>query len=184
MSKKVMAAALVLAAVGSMSACSGDGAAKPVATSPKPVSSAPSAVASPVADRLLTREEGAKKYLELVKPYNDELDKCMKVARPLWDKLSSTPDDFPKVRSACAGMGKVNRKFADDLGKVKWPAEAQADINTLIDENRADQLGWDELAKVRNHEDFFDPKHPLSEDGVAAPLVRAHLGLPPVEDVG
>ncbi|MFF7676635.1 hypothetical protein [Actinacidiphila glaucinigra] len=183
MSKKVMAAALVLVAVGSVSACSGDGAARPVAASPKPVSSAPSAAVSPAADRLLTRKEGAKKYLELVTPYNDELDKCTKIVNRLWESQSSTPDDFPKVRSACADMGKLNRKFADDLGKVKWPAEAQADIRTLIDEHRADQLAWDDLAKVRTHEQFFNPDHALNES-TAAPLVRAHLGLPPVKDVG
>lgn len=43
---------------------------------------------------------------------------------PLWESQSSTPPDFPKVRSACADMGKVNRKFADALGTVKWPAES------------------------------------------------------------
>jgi hypothetical protein len=150
----------------------------------KDVSSSPSAVASSAAeDKALTRKGGAKKYEEIVKVYNDSLDKCMKVAGPVYDAMASSPDDFPKIRKACAGMGKDNRQFAADLEAVKWPAEAQTDVGKLIDEIRADQLAWDDLGKVSSHDDLFDPKHPFQDDGTAADLVRAHLGLPPAGEL-
>ncbi|MFJ1700464.1 hypothetical protein ACIOHC_36335 [Streptomyces sp. NPDC088252] len=132
----------------------------------------------------LTRKEGGQKYLELVKPYNDALDKCMGLVGPIMESMASSPDDFPKIRKACAAMPDATRQFAAGLEAQKWPAEARKDIARLVDENRADQLAWEGLAKVRVHDDLFNPKYPFNEDGDAAALVRAHLGLPPREDVG
>lgn len=188
MSKKVAIVALV-AAVGLTACSSGD----------EPVESAPSSSSSssPASDakasatpsesgepKALTRKEGAAKYLEIVKPFNDEMDRCyFKLVYPVLESMSSGPDDYPKIRKDCAEMGDANRKFAKDLEAVKWPAEAQESINMLVDQTRADQLAWDEMARVRTHDDLFNPKFPLQEDGGAAGLVRAHLGLPPVEEV-
>ncbi|WP_141754265.1 hypothetical protein [Streptomyces agglomeratus] len=172
-----------MAAVVGLTACSSSEPEESAApTSPSPLASAPAsttptASASPKA---LTREEAGKKYLELVKPVNAMLDKCYfgKVL-PLLESGGSTSADFPKIRKACAGMGKANRTFADDLEAVKWPAAARKDVGRLIDEKRADQLAWEEIEKVRTHEDLFNPKYPLTDASEAAALVRAHLGLPP-----
>jgi hypothetical protein len=183
--RRAVAAVPAVALIGVLTACSSGAEGQPrAAPSTKPISNSPSAVASSAADnKALTREGGAKKYEEIVKVYNDVLDKCWNVVGPIYDAQASSPGDFPKIRKACVDMGKANRRFADDLGAVKWPAEAQADVGRLIDEIRADQLAWDDLAKVRSHDDLFDPEHPFQEQGDAADLVRAHLGLPPAEEL-
>jgi hypothetical protein len=176
----VSAAALL----GTLTACGGG--AKDDSVNPeKAVSSPPSSVApSTAGNKLLTREEGARKYEEIVKPFNaTAFDKCWKVVGPIYDASESSPDDFPKIRKACGDVGKANRRFANDLEALKWPAEAQASVDKLVDEIRADQMAWDELAKVRQHDDLFNPEHPFQqEEGTGADLVRAHLGLPPREE--
>lgn len=171
------ATAVVLLALGSASCSSEDEPAKPKVTASPSVKEV-----SPAADTP-TRKEGATQYLKLVAPFNEALEKCTKVMNPLMDSQASSPDDFPKLRAACKGMPEANRTFADDLSKSKWPAEAEEAIGQLVDEVRADQLAWQEVSEVKTHEDLFSPDHPLSEDGPAAGLVRAHLGLPPVEEI-
>lgn len=130
-----------------------------------------------------TRKEGAAKYLKIVAPFNDELDKCLPLLNPLLESGESSSSDLPKIRKACAGVPEANRTFAEALTKNTWPAEAQSSVNQLVDELRADQLGWQGIAKARTHQDLFDPKYPLTEDGTGASMVRAHLGLPAVEEV-
>src|SRR5690606_31171843 len=97
------------------------------------------------------------------------------VLNPILESGESTSSDFPKLREACKDMPEANRTFADELSKAKWPAEAQNAINQLVDEVRADQLAWQEVSEVRTHEGLIDPEYPLSGDGEAASLVRAHL---------
>lgn len=171
------ATAVVLLALGAVSCSSEDEPAKPKVTASPSVKEV-----SPAADTP-SRDQGASQYLKLVAPFNEALEKCSKVLNPLLDSEESTSSDFPKVRAACKDMPEVNRKFADELSKAKWPAEAAEAVSALVDEVRADQLAWQEVSEVRTHEDLFNPDHPLSEDGPAAGLVRAHLGLPPVEDI-
>jgi hypothetical protein len=148
---------------------------------PKP-SSSPSVSAS-VSPAAVTREQGAEQYLKLVEPFNEALEKCTKVMNPLLESGETTSSDFPKVREACKGMPEANRKFSEGLSQAKWPEEAEGSIKDLVDEVQADQLAWKGVSEVRTHEDLLDPKYPLTEDGPAAGLVRAHLGLPPVEDI-
>jgi hypothetical protein len=167
-----IAAVVGVTAVG----CSSDPVPK---TEPKP---APTATVDSVSGEP-TRKEGAAKYLKIVAPFNDELDKCLPVLNPLLESGESSSSDLPKIRKACAGVAEANRKFAEALTKTAWPTEAQSSISQLVDELHADQLAWQGIAKVRNHQDLFDPKYPLTEDGTAADMVRAHLGLPAVEKV-
>ncbi|WP_371666005.1 hypothetical protein OG306_33295 [Streptomyces sp. NBC_01241] len=163
-----------LLAVGTV-ACSSE----PSPSVPAPSSSS----AAEAANGEPTRKEGAAKYLEIVAPSNAELDKCLPVLNPLRTSGESKSRDFPKLRKACAGVPAANRKFADDLSRASWPAEAQKSVDQLVDELRAAQLAWEGVAKANNHDDLFDPKYPLPDDGTAAAMVRAHLGLPAVEDV-
>lgn len=172
--KSIYTVAVVVSLGLTSSACSSDEPAKPAPSKAAPV--------SPVAEEV-TREQGAEKYLSLVKPFNEALGKCTEVMNPLMDSQASSPEDFPKLQAACKSMPEANRKFADELAKAKWPAEAQESISLLVDEVRVDQLAWQEVSEAKTHEDLFNPDHPLSEDGPAAGLVRAHLGLPPVEEI-
>lgn len=169
--KSIYSAVVVVCLVGASSACSSDEPAKPE----------PTATVQPAAGEP-TREEGAAKYLEIVAPSNAALEKCLPVLNPLRTSGESTPGDFPKLREACEGVPSANRKFADELTKASWPAEAQKSVNQLVDELRASQLGWEGVATAANHEDLFDPKYPLPDDGGGASKLRAHLGLPDVEE--
>lgn len=157
-------------------ACSSDEPAKP-----EPATSSTAEV-RPTADTV-TREEGADQYLKLVAPFNEELDKCVPAYNRLLDASRITSSDFSKLREDCKDIPEANRTFADELTKAKWPEEAQESVAQLVDEVRADQLAWQEVSEVQTHDDLFDPKYPLTEDGPAAGLVRAHLGLPPVEEL-
>ncbi|AWN05270.1 hypothetical protein SEA_IBANTIK_46 [Streptomyces phage Ibantik] len=180
------ATAVVLLALGSVS-CSSDEPAKPKVTASPSVKEVSPAADTPSGSSQKstapTREQGAAQYLKLVAPYNEAFEKCAKVMNPLLNSQASSPDDFPKVRAACKDIPEANRTFADDLSKAKWPAEAAEAVSALVDEVRTDQLAWQEVSEVKTHGDLFNPDHPLSEDGPAAGLVRAHLGLPPVEDL-
>jgi hypothetical protein len=176
--KSTRVSALVIGLVVLGVGCSSEE--QPAPTNSSKSVSSPTTQASPTA---LTREQGAEKYLELVEPYNEGLDKCLPVVNPILDEGIVKSGDFSKIRKACKDMPSVNRQFADEVGKVPWPAEAQESISLLIDETRADQLAWQELSEVETEDDLFDPKYPLTQDGEAAGLVRAHLGLPPVEEI-
>ncbi|WP_157875607.1 MULTISPECIES: hypothetical protein [unclassified Streptomyces] len=175
--KTVRISSIAALLVASLVACSSEPAAEPAPEAPS---------SSPTADAVNgepTREEGAKKYKEIVASLNKELDRCLPVFNPLVESGESSSSDLSKLRTACAGVPKANRKFGDDLTKATWPAEAQEAIDQLVDEVRADQLGWQEVSEVRTHDDLFNPKYPLAEDdGSAADLVRARLGLPSVEE--
>ncbi|MGC9439278.1 hypothetical protein [Streptomyces sp. WG5] len=174
--KSVYAVAGVVSLAVTLVACSSDEPAEPKTTA------SPTQAVSPSADKV-SREEGATQYMKLVAPFNEALEKCSKVLNPLLDSGESSPSDFPSLREACKGMPEANRSFADGLSKAKWPEEAQESVKLLVDEVQADQLAWQGVSEARSHEDVFDPKYPLTEDGVAAGLVRAHLGLPPVEEI-
>ncbi|MEU9258999.1 hypothetical protein AB0D68_10995 [Streptomyces sp. NPDC048212] len=167
-----------LLAAGSV-ACSSEPSAEP-APSVSPSSSSPAAEA---ANGELTRKQGAAKYLEIVEPFNKALEKCVPSYNPLLEAGESSPSDFPKIRSACSEMPEANRKFAEELTKVSWPAEAKDSIGQLVDEVRAEQLPWQGMSEVREHSDLFDPEYPLHDDGPAAGMVRAHLGLPANEEI-
>lgn len=164
---------IVSVGVGSV-ACSSDEPAKP-----EPTKTAVQTV-SPEADTV-TREQGADQYLKLVAPFNEALGSCVEVMNPLLEAGATSPSDFPELRKACKDIPEANRTFANELEKATWPAEAQKSISQMVDELRADQLAWQEVSEVRTHEDLFDPKYPLTEDSGTADLVRARLGLPPVE---
>ncbi|MGH3585479.1 MAG: hypothetical protein ACRDQ0_04060 [Pseudonocardia sp.] len=170
----VVAGALALTA----SACSTGHTATPPAASPTA-----SVTAAAVDSAELTREQGAEKYLEIIGALNDSMDKCMPVLNGVLDDGDSSLSALRKIRTACADMPKTNRQFADDLSSITWPAEARDGVGQLVDELRADQLAWQEIADARTEDDIFDPTYPLTEDGNGADLVRAHLGLPGREDV-
>lgn len=172
---------LVVLAVGLLaltsSGCSTDHAVPP------PPAAAPTATAAAADSVELTRQQGAAKYLEIVKPHNDALDKCMPALNVAWDSGAATLSDLRKIRTACAEIATTNRQFADDLTSITWPAEARDAAAQLVDEIRADQLAWQEIADARTENDIIDPTYPLTEDGDGAELIRAHLGLPAVEDI-
>ncbi|WP_371602308.1 hypothetical protein OG345_05310 [Streptomyces sp. NBC_01220] len=173
-----MLAALVASVLAvTATACSTDGA------TPPPPAAAPTAAATAVDSAELTREEGAAKYLDIVKPHNDALDKCMPVLNDVWDSDEAPLADLRKIRSACVDIATTNRQFADDLASITWPIEARDAATQLVDELRADQLAWQEIADARTEDDILDPTYPLTEDGDGAELIRAHLGLPAVEDI-
>jgi hypothetical protein len=54
----------------------------------------------------------------------------------------------------------------------------RGNIQTLIDETRANQLGKEELTKVRTMDGLLSPEHGFTKDKGAADLIRAKLELP------
>ncbi|MEU0912156.1 hypothetical protein [Streptomyces althioticus] len=176
MNRKAVHAAIAVVLLGLASvACSSS---EPAKTEPSP-----SPTVNTSSDKV-TREQGATQYLKLVAPFNEALGSCVSEMNPLLEAGSTTPSDFPKLREACKDIPEANRTFANELEKATWPAEAQESISQMVDELRADQLAWQEVSEVRTHEELFDPKYPLKEDSGTADLVRARLGLPPVEEIG
>lgn len=171
------ATAVALLALGSVSCSSEDEPAKP-----KEAASPSVKEVSPAADTM-TRKQGADQYVKLVAPFNEELDKCLPVLNPVLESGSAMMGEVSKVRKSCSGVGSANRTFAEELTKAKWPAEAEEAVGQLVDELHADQLAWDEIGKAKSLTDLLEPEYPLTEDGPAAGLVRAHLGLPPVEEI-
>ncbi|MEV6119217.1 hypothetical protein AB0M23_01585 [Streptomyces sp. NPDC052077] len=158
---------MALLMVTGLAACSSEKAAEP----------APSR-STAEAPKALTREQGAEKYTEIVSPYNRALGKCMAKYNPVWDSQLVSSADLPEIRSACREMPEANREFVARLEETPWPPEVRKAVGQLVDELQADQLAWDGLADVQGPMDVFQPKYPLHEDGPAADLVRAHLGLP------
>lgn len=150
---------------------------------PAPEPSSSPSVSAPVSPAALSREDAGQKYLKLVKPLNEQYDKCLPVLNPILESGSAMMGEVSKVREACSGVAEANRTFAVELGKVSWPSEARESVGQLIDELHADQLAWEGVGKAKTLSDLLEPEYPLTEDGDAAGLVRAHLGLPPVEDI-
>ena len=140
-------------------------------------------ITAPASPAALSREDAGQKYLGLVEPFNTQLDKCLPVLNPVLESGSAMMGEVSKVRKSCSGVAEANRTFAVELGKVSWPSEAGESVGQLIDELHADQMAWEGIGKAKSLSDLLEPEYPLTEDGPAAGLVRAHLGLPPVEDI-
>lgn len=156
--------------------------AAPVAASTTPTVP-PTVAPKPATPAVLTRAQAAKRYLEIVKPYNDAAGtaRCkaldeFEVEGGEWPPADHR--DWPgeeKVGKACFKTYlATTTKEIQDLQATLWPVDAKDDMADLISLDQAYLHCWRAASKVSASATY----QCLPQDDGSADRVRARFGLP------
>jgi hypothetical protein len=148
---------------------------EPPADSVTPAASA----AQPRGKTPMSRAEAGKYYLASVKQYNVILQQCSVI-----DEKGELYE--PEVQRALAACRKLPGAIQATTHALQhppapWPAEARESIQDLVDSNQAFYYCTKQLRHAKTVDDYWrGPACPDNSDDRSADIVRAHLGLPPV----
>jgi hypothetical protein len=136
----------------------------------------------------LTREQAGKRYLQIVKPYNDlqEDEKCKAVDDYYIDGGSWPPDDHPDwddkahrvVRDCYKRYVTISVQQTKDLQTTHWPAESADDMADLISLNQALLHCFRQGSRATSDDDANEIYNCFPKDDDSADRVRARFGLP------
>jgi hypothetical protein len=166
----------------------------------KPVAGQPAAIPSPTATSAstptvsrtpatLTREQAAKRYLQIVKPYNDlsadakchAIDDFYVLSGGSWppDDHGDWDEQPEKVARACfKRFMPITDKEIKDLQRTAWPADALGDIADLISMNQGYLHCFRQGSKATTAQAVYDTYACFPKDDDSADRVRARVGLP------
>lgn len=158
----VLGALVVLCAVGGCSTAS-TGEAPVVATT-----TTTSAVPVPVP---LAADEAARRYLDIVKPYNQALERLeqgINEGRPI-----------AEVQALADATAKANQAHVAELRAVAWPADVVPAMTALVAESELAQPHWDRAALAPTREAVIEAVKAAIPGGgsEAATTIRALLSL-------
>ncbi|WP_158848777.1 hypothetical protein [Saccharothrix deserti] len=164
------AATGALIALFAITGCSAEPAASPSAAptsttvSPPPTTTS----ATPVA---LSKDEAARRYLTIVKPYNlalEHLEQGINAGRPIAD-----------VRALADATARANRTHVAELRAVVWPADVVPAMTTLLAEADLAQPHWERAALAPTVDAVVEAvKAAIAHDGSdAAATIRTLLAL-------
>jgi hypothetical protein len=106
------------------------------------------AVAPPttVKSRTLTRAAAAKRYLEIVRPYNvalERLEQAFNAGAPL-----------VRLRALADAVARMNAAHMRQLHATVWPSAARAPMRQLLTESAAAQPYWRQAAEASTREEL------------------------------
>lgn len=179
---RALAAAVAVIAIAGCSA-GGTPAPAPTATVTVTAPAAASPSASTTA-KTLTREQAAKRYRKIIKPFNRASENCWKAAKPLEEGgwYESDRALMGKVRRACKALPAANKKLVEQLQGTAWPADAENDMGDVIALAQAEQFAFRQMAKAQTPDDWYEAMENLPADDGSADRVRARFGLPTRDD--
>lgn len=181
-----------LVALASIALLAGCGGGDPAASTPDTpaLSSTPTVSVTPSrppTPKVLTREQAAKRYLEIVKPFNDQLadSKCQAADDYIVNGGSWPPDGHPdweraeKVAQGCfKKLVPLLERQIRDLQSTRWPTDAKSDVADLVSLSQGilhcDRQG----AKADTTQEMDAVYACFPEDDGSADRVRARFGLP------
>lgn len=158
--------AILVAAAG----CSaGSAAPEAIPTTTIPSSTAPTST-SPT-PTVLSREAAARRYLEIVKPYNDALERL--------EQAINAGRPYATLRPLAGATAGANRGQVAALRAVPWPADVQPAVAALVAESERAQPHWDDAATTGTRNAVIEAvlaaaKHDGSD---AAATIRTLLAL-------
>lgn len=120
--------------------------------------------------RTLSRSEAAKRYLNIVKPYNATADSLL-------DLLDGDADWRAEV-AAWRKYAVAGDRETVELARTAWPSLVRADVKRLI-ESKLDRRDYTWLLATATSEDEYSRLGSGEcRDGLPASRIRAGLGLP------
>jgi hypothetical protein len=134
--------AAVVAAVLAVTGCSGESggrrAAGPLPAAPTVPSASPTPTLSTVAT--LSKEQAAKRYLAIVKPYNLALERL--------EQAINRGQPVAMVRTLAGQVAAANQAHMRDLRATVWPVEVRAPVRELLAESARAQAYWRQAARA------------------------------------
>lgn len=144
---------------------------------PAPAASPEAPVASPVAPpttakpRALSRAAAAKRYLEIVRPYNVALEGL--------EDAFNAGQSIVRLRPLAARVAEANAAHMRKLRATVWPSVVRAPMKRLLAESAAAQPYWRQAAEADSREEMARLAVAAGRhDGTdAANQIRRALGL-------
>jgi hypothetical protein len=165
-------AAAAVAALLAVTGCTGEPGGKRVADTLPAPPTVPSASPTPTPSTApLSREQAAKRYLAIVKPYNlalERLEQAINTGRPM-----------PTVRTLVGQVASANSAHMRDLRATPWPANVRAPVRELLAESARAQAYWRQAAQATTHSGLIQAVlKAVQHDGSdAAGSIRRRLDL-------
>jgi hypothetical protein len=135
-------AAAAVAAVLAVTGCAGESggrrAAGPLPASPTVPSASPTPTSSTAAP--LSKEQAAKRYLAIVKPYNLALERL--------EQAINRGQPVAMVRTLAEQVAAANQAHMRDLRATVWPVEVRAPVRALLAESARAQAYWRQAARA------------------------------------
>jgi hypothetical protein len=135
-------AAATVVAVLAVTGCAGESggrrAAGPLPAAPTVPSASPTPTSSTAAP--LSKEQAAKRYLAIVKPYNlalEQLEQAINRGQPV-----------AMVRTLAGQVAAANQTHMRDLRATVWPLEVRAPVRELLAESARAQAYWRQAARA------------------------------------
>jgi hypothetical protein len=143
--RTAFAVALLLTVTG----CATDTGASPTTSTATQTSSTTATSAAPTTETpaALTKDEAAKRYLTIVKPYNvalERLEKAINAGQPL-----------AKLRAEAQATATANATQIRELTAVAWPADVGPAMTGLVAESTKAQQYWQQAAQAKTREDLI-----------------------------
>jgi hypothetical protein len=134
--------AAAVAAVLAVTGCSGESggrrAAGPLPAAPTVPSASPTPTSSMAAP--LSKEQAAKRYLAIVKPYNLALERL--------EQAINRGQPMAMVRTLAGQVAAANQAHMRDLRATVWPVEVRAPVRELLAESALAQAYWRHAARA------------------------------------
>lgn len=92
----------------------------------------------------LSKPDAARRYLEIVKPYN--------VALEALEQSINSGQPIGTLRGGATALGKVAEEEIRQLEATRWPAEVSAPMAELIAESRKQLPFWQQAAQAQNRD--------------------------------
>lgn len=120
----------------------------------------------------LSVADAAKRYLEIVAPYNSALEDLKAAGK--------AGESWPALRTRAGKVAQANEQHGKALREVNWPAQARAPMAALLTEIDAAQPHWVRASQAKSSDEFAAAVGDAAEHSgsKAAGEVRAALGLP------
>jgi hypothetical protein len=179
---RILLSAIVLSAVSGCSTA--DNGAAPAVTTGSTTDSATAATTTTTTARTTTsvtpvplaKDEAARRYLDIVTPYNlalEHLEQGINEGRPL-----------AEVHALADATAKANQAHVAALRAVVWPADVVSPMTALIGESELAQPHWDRAALAPNRDAVIEAVKAAIPGGrsEAATTIRAQLSLDQYEE--
>jgi hypothetical protein len=163
-----------LVAVITCSGCLGSTPTAEPATRPPAVSATPSA--APTARVALTRAQAAKRYLQIVRPYNSALER--------FETAAHAGRSWTSLRVLAARISSTNAAHIRALRTTPWPPEAREEVTALIAVSVRAGRYWSAAAEAPGPAQFQTAvlRGAKLSGKREATAVRHALGLPPYRE--
>lgn len=137
--------AIALAAVTVLAGCGGG--AEPGTLVPPP-SATPGAgtAGSPTAPPVLSEPEAAGRYLDIVRPYNEQLER--------FEQAVNGGDDLATLTRMAGDTAEALATEIEQLRETRWPESVQTHVDALVTASEQALPHWQEATEAQSRDDL------------------------------